>query len=128
MLCARQAGVSSFEAKLMTDQHILILNTCPEDVTAAKIATVLVEERLAACVNRVSRMASTYWWQGKLVTDTEALLMIKTTAALFERVSRRLHELHPYELPEVVALPFSQGSERYFGWLSQSVAPSGGTS
>jgi periplasmic divalent cation tolerance protein len=107
----------------MNEQYILVLCTCPEDVVAARIATTLVEERLAACVNRLSRMASTYRWEGKVQTETETLLMIKTSAGRFEALSRRIHELHPYEVPEVLALPLVEGSERYLAWLGQSLAP-----
>jgi periplasmic divalent cation tolerance protein len=107
----------------MSDQYILVLCTCPNDVEAARIANVLVEERLAACVNRLARMNSTYRWQGKVMTETEALLMIKTSAVKFDDLSRRIHELHPYEVPEVLALPFVRGSERYVAWLGQSLAP-----
>jgi periplasmic divalent cation tolerance protein len=106
----------------MTDKYILVLCTCPEDVVAARIANTLVEERLAACVNRLSRMTSTYRWEGKVQSETEALLMIKTTAGLLERLGERIKELHPYELPEVIALPIEGGSERYLAWLGQSVA------
>ena len=107
----------------MTEKHILVLCTCPEDVVAARIATTLVEEKLAACVNRLSRMSSTYRWEDKVQTETEALLMIKTTARLFAPLSERIHALHPYEVPEVIALPIENGSERYLAWLGQSVAP-----
>lgn len=107
----------------MSDQYILVFCTCPNDVEAARLANVLVEERLAACVNRLPRMNSTYRWQGKVMTETEALLMIKTRAAQFDALSRRIHELHPYDVPEVMALPFVRGSERYLAWLGQSLAP-----
>ncbi len=106
----------------MTDKYILVLCTCPEDVVAARIANTLVEERLAACVNRLSRMSSTYRWEGKVVTETEALLLIKTSERLLDLLSQRIGELHPYELPEVIALPIEGGSERYLAWLGQSVA------
>lgn len=106
----------------MSEKHILVLCTCPEDVVAARIATALVEEALAACVNRIPRMVSTYRWEGKVKTDTEALLLIKTADRLLDRLTQRIHELHPYELPEVIALPVEGGSERYLAWLGQSVA------
>ncbi|HSC06297.1 MAG TPA: divalent-cation tolerance protein CutA [Steroidobacteraceae bacterium] len=107
----------------MTEKYILVLCTCPEDVVAARIANHLVEEKLAACVNRLSRMTSTYRWEDKVQTETEALLMIKTAERLLEPLSARIRELHPYELPEVIALPIEGGSERYLAWLGQSVAP-----
>ena len=106
----------------MMEKYILVLCTCPEDIVAARIANALVEEKLAACVNRLSRMTSTYRWEGKVRSETEALLMIKTTERLLERLGERIRELHPYELPEVIALPIEGGSERYLAWLGQSVA------
>lgn len=106
----------------MTEKYILVLCTCPEDVVAARIANALVEERLAACVNRLSRMSSTYRWEGKVRTETEALLLIKTVDRLRDRLTQRIQELHPYELPEVITLPIEGGSERYLAWLGQNVA------
>lgn len=105
----------------MTDKYILVLCTCPEDVVAAKIATTLVEESLAACVNRFPRMVSIYRFEGKVESDTESLLLIKTAERLLDRLTKRILELHPYKVPEVIALPIQGGSERYLEWLGQSV-------
>jgi periplasmic divalent cation tolerance protein len=107
----------------MAEKYILVLCTCPEDVVASRIGTTLVEEHLASCVNRLSRMVSTYWWKGKLETDTESLLMIKTSERLLPRLSKRIEELHPAELPELITLPITGGSERYLEWLGQNLAP-----
>jgi periplasmic divalent cation tolerance protein len=107
----------------MTEKYILVFCTCPEDVVASRIASTLVEERLASCVNRLPRMVSSYWWKGKVETDTEALLIIKTSERLLPRLSQRIHELHPAELPEVITLPITGGSERYLEWLGQNLAP-----
>jgi periplasmic divalent cation tolerance protein len=109
-------------ANPMTEKYILVLCTCPEDVVASRIGTTLVEEHLASCVSRLSRMVSTYWWKGKMETDTEALLMIKTSERLLPRLSKRIEELHPAELPEVITLPITGGSERYLEWLGQNLA------
>jgi periplasmic divalent cation tolerance protein len=106
----------------MTEKYILVLCTCPEDVVGARIANTLVEEKLAACVNRLPRVSSTYRWEGKVQSETETLLMIKTAERLLEPLGKRIRELHPYELPEVIALPIEGGSERYLAWLGQSVA------
>ena len=130
MTGARVAGIlpchlgrCQIEANSMTEKYILVLCTCPEDVIASRIGTTLVEEHLASCVNRLSRMVSTYWWKGKMETDTEALLMIKTSERLLPRLSKRIEELHPAELPEVITLPITGGSERYLEWLGQNLAP-----
>lgn len=107
----------------MTEKYILVLCTCPDDVVAAKIATILVNERLAACVNRIPRMVSTYWWKDKVQTDTESLLIVKTADRLLDRLAQRIHDLHPYEIPEVIKLPIEGGSERYLAWIGQSIVP-----
>jgi periplasmic divalent cation tolerance protein len=96
--------------------------TCPDDVAAAKIANALVSERLAACVTRLPRVTATYRWQEEVKTESEALLLIKTVDRLLDRLTKRIHDLHPYELPEVIKLPIDGGSERYLAWISQSVA------
>ena len=110
------------QAKSLNEKYILVLCTCPEDIVAGKLATALVEERLAACVNRLSRMTSTYRWEGQVQTESESLLVIKTARRLFDRLAQRIGELHPYEVPEIIALPVEAGSERYLAWIGQNVA------
>jgi periplasmic divalent cation tolerance protein len=101
---------------------LLCLATCPDAETAARIARVLVEERLAACVNRVPGITSTYRWQGQIHEDAEVLLLIKTTHARFEALRARLVELHPYELPELVAVGIADGLPAYLDWLAHETA------
>lgn len=102
----------------MTVPEILLcLCTCPDTDSAQKLAEALVGERLAACVNRLPGVLSTYCWQGQVNTDGEELLLIKTTAARFEALKARLLELHPYELPELIALPIERGHAAYLDWL-----------
>ncbi|MBD8897379.1 divalent-cation tolerance protein CutA [Rhodanobacter sp. DHG33] len=102
----------------MTVPEILLcLCTCPDTDSAQKLAEALVGERLAACVNRLPGVLSTYRWQGQVNTDGEELLLIKTTAARFEALKARLLELHPYELPELIALPIERGHAAYLDWL-----------
>lgn len=72
---------------------------------------------LAACVNRVGPLRSTYRWQGKLRDDAEFLLVIKTSPRRYPRLERRLSEIHPYDLPEIVALPVTRGSAEYLAWM-----------
>lgn len=102
---------------------LLCLSTCPDAETAARIARVLVEEHLAACVNRVPGIASTYCWQGKIHDDTEVLLLIKTTRERFDALRTRLVELHPYELPELIALGIADGHAPYLDWISAATRP-----
>lgn len=105
----------------MTEQVIVGLSTCPNEATARRIAEALVNERLATCVNRVSGVASTYFWDGRLQDDAEILLIIKTTAARQAKLAARLKVLHPYELPELVILPVSGGNEQYLQWVRTGV-------
>lgn len=97
---------------------LLILCTCPDGESAARIARVLVEEHLAACVNRVPGLTSVYRWQGEIHEDGEVLLLIKTRRELFEALRARLVALHPYDVPEVIALEITAGHAPYLEWLS----------
>ena len=97
--------------------------TCPDADSAARIARALVDERLAACVTRLPGTRSCYRWEGKVEEATEELLMIKTTAARLEALERRLHELHPYETPELLTVPAGGGRD-YLDWVAAEVAPS----
>ena len=103
-------------------EPLLCLSTCPDAETAAKIAHVLVEERLAACVNRLSGIQSTYSWQGEIHEDVEVLLLIKTTRERFAALRGRLMELHPYEVPELIALDIIDGSPAYLDWIARETA------
>ncbi|MDO1529334.1 divalent-cation tolerance protein CutA [Fulvimonas sp. R45] len=99
------------------DVVLLCYCTCPDAASAQAIATALVGERLAACVNRLPGVASTYRWRGEVTTDHEELLLVKTTATRFEALKARLLELHPYALPELVAVPVERGHAGYLDWV-----------
>jgi periplasmic divalent cation tolerance protein len=101
---------------------VLVLCTCPDDSVALDIARVLVTEGLAACVNRSPGLASIYLWQGQLCEQSEQLLMIKTTPARYEALEMRLKALHPYEIPEIIAIPVVTGSSQYLAWLGATTA------
>ena len=96
---------------------LLVLSTAPDRATAERIAGALIEERLAACVNIVPGVSSIYRWKGKIERDAEVLCLIKTRASLLTKLSRRLTALHPYDVPEVIALPISGGAKPYLKWL-----------
>jgi periplasmic divalent cation tolerance protein len=96
--------------------------TAPDVETGTRIARVLVEERLAACVNLVSGIRSIYRWQGSLQEDAEVLLVVKTRADRSADLADRVAELHPYELPEVVLLPAVGGSLPYLDWVREEAA------
>ncbi|MFX0114139.1 MAG: divalent-cation tolerance protein CutA [Candidatus Hodarchaeota archaeon] len=95
---------------------IVVFVTCPAD-SSKEIATKIVEERLAACVNVVEGVESFYWWQTNLETDTEAFLIMKTKLELFKSLEELLRSIHPYENPEIIALPIIQGSSKYLEWI-----------
>lgn len=99
------------------------LCTCPDPASAARIADALVGERLAACVNVLPGVQSVYRWQGQVERASEVLLLIKTTQARLEALSARLVELHPYELPEVIAVDIAGGLPGYLAWIEDATAP-----
>ena len=86
-----------------------------------RLAHALVEERLAACVNRVKQVQSVYRWQGKVEQSGEELLIVKTKRELFGRLKKRVQELHSYSVPEIIALPIVEGSENYLKWLGDQL-------
>ena len=102
----------------MSAEILLALCTCPDDTTAEGIARTLVQERLAACVNRIPGLTSVYLWQGRVEQDRETLLLIKTTDARFAALASRLRALHPYDLPEIIAIPVTKGLPEYLQWVS----------
>lgn len=101
---------------------IVVYVTAGSTAEADRLAQVLVEERLAACVNRVGPVRSVYRWRGKVERSEEELLIIKTRKELFAALQKRVRELHSYDVPEIIALPIIAGSEGYLRWLSEQVA------
>jgi len=101
----------------------VVLVTAPDLDTAARLGRALVEERLAACVNLVPGLRSIYRWEGALQDEAEVLLLVKTRADRLEALAVRVKELHPYALPEVLALPATGGSPAYLDWLRTESAP-----
>ncbi len=106
----------------MTKETMVVLTTCGNEQDASALARVLVERRLAACVNAVSRVSSTYRWKGEVQQDQETLLIIKTTVRRLTAVEKTIREESKYELPEVIALPVQGGSADYLAWVAESVA------
>lgn len=97
---------------------ILVLCTCPDEACAARLAQTLVAERLAACVNRIPGITSTYRWKGEIHDDGEVLLLIKSTRECFEVLRARIVALHPYELPEAIAVDIASGHAPYLDWIA----------
>lgn len=104
----------------MTDKRI-VLSTCGSQAEAAKIARHLVENRLAACVNVIPQINSTYRWEGKVESTQEWLLLVKTTAEKFADVCDTIRSLHSYNLPECIALSIEDGSSEYLRWIDDSM-------
>lgn len=104
-------------------EHHVILCTCPDDATARDLAGRVVEEKLAACVNILPGLTSVYEWQGRVETDPETLLIIKTAGDRVAALTDRLATLHPYDVPEVIALPIEAGLPAYLQWLVDETRP-----
>jgi periplasmic divalent cation tolerance protein len=102
-------------------QFVIVLTTFPADEDAAALARALVTERLAACVNVLSAMTSTYRWEDNVEVVNEQQLVIKTKATQVEALKARINELHPYNVPEVLVLPVVDGAPTYLEWLQQSI-------
>jgi periplasmic divalent cation tolerance protein len=100
---------------------VLVLSTVGTREDAERIAAALVDERLAACVNVVPGLASTYRWKNAVQRDEELLLLIKTRAEHVEDLGARLRALHPYEVPELIVLPIAGGHGPYLDWIRDSV-------
>ena len=103
-------------------QTCVVLVTTGSEAEAETIATALLEERLAACVNILSPVRSLYRWQGKIADDREWLLVIKTRAERFAAVESRVRSLHSYEVPEVISLPLLAGATGYLDWILAETA------
>ena len=107
----------------MPTDAIAILCTVPDQALADRLAQALVEDRLAACVNALPGVTSHYRWQGKVERAAEVLLVIKTERARFDAVCEKVRALHPYAVPELIALPIGAGAPDYLAWLTENSAP-----
>jgi len=102
-------------------EFIMVYITVGSSEEGDRLARALVEERLAACVNRIRPVQSVYRWQGKVEQSEEELLIIKTGEHLFERLKKRVEELHSYSVPEIIAVPILKGNESYLHWLGEQL-------
>eukprot|EP00250_Pteridium_aquilinum_P011879 c20364_g1_i3 orf=325-960(-) len=100
--------------------NIVVYVTVPNKDAGKDLANSIVSARLAACVNQVPGVESTYWWEGKVETDSEVLLIIKTKESLLQALTQHVKENHKYEVPEVIALPIIGGNPAYLKWLEDS--------
>lgn len=104
----------------MESQPLVVYCTCPDQTVAERIAETVVRERLAACANIVPGLISIYRWQGQVQRAVELLLIMKTREVVYWLLETRIRELHPYDVPEIVALPIQAGSATYLDWLAEN--------
>lgn len=120
-----QSNVQGIRSQTMADvsstvPSIVVYVTVPNKEEGKKLAQSIIKEKLAGCVNRVPGIESIYWWNDKIETDAEELLIIKTRQSLLEALTAHVKANHPYEVPEVIALPISGGNHDYLKWLKES--------
>ncbi len=102
----------------MDVEFILVLITCPNKEVSEQVASALLDQKLAACVNTMTPVTSLYTWKGEINRDEEILLIVKSRADLFEgELIPAVKGIHPYDVPEIIALPIIMGSEDYLGWI-----------
>lgn len=104
------------------NELIIVLCTVPDEAAAQKLAQGLVEERLAACVNAIPGLKSFYRWQGKIEVDPEIQLLIKTRRARFDDLAAWINANHPYDVPEIVAIPAERVSDNYLAWALEQTS------
>ena len=102
-------------------KHVAVLVTAPDLKTARKLSKAALRGRLIACANLIRNIESHYWWQGRIETGTEVLMVLKTTAARLSALEKLIVTIHPYDTPEFVVLPLTGGHARYLRWLEESV-------
>lgn len=116
------ANISGNKMSVAEESYIVIYCTCPDSATAETLAGTLLQEKLIACANLIPGLESHYWWKGKIQKDKEVLLIMKTTHSLFKAIELLIQNNHPYQVPEIIALPIVKGSSSYLSWIQGSVA------
>ncbi|MDO8464784.1 MAG: divalent-cation tolerance protein CutA [Gallionella sp.] len=101
---------------------LLVITNLPDAQAAGQLAQRLIEERVAACVNQLAPCTSTYRWQGSIETAAEVPLLIKTTRTAYPRLEQLIRDVHPYELPEIIAVPVTAGLPAYLDWVTQETS------
>jgi periplasmic divalent cation tolerance protein len=104
-------------------QKLLVLTNLPDRASAERLAELIVERRLAACVNILAPCRSVYRWKGAVQRDEEHPMLIKTTAERYGALEQALREAHPYELPEIIAVPIGGGLPAYLDWVTAETSP-----
>ncbi len=104
---------------IMMAEHIQVLTTTESEEDARRIARALLDKKLAACLQIIGPIKSIYRWKGEIVEGEEWLCLIKTRSELYQRVEREILEMHPYEVPEIIAVPVSNGHSEYLRWIDE---------
>jgi periplasmic divalent cation tolerance protein len=117
------AGPDAEAAAQVIDNVLIVLTNCPDAEVADRIARTLVEQKLAACVNRLPAVDSVYRWQGAVERAVEVPLLIKTTRERLPEVQEAIRALHPYEVPEIIAIPVVAGLPVYLRWVVDETQP-----
>ncbi len=112
--------VSEYIISGVMEGYLVVLITAPTD-RGEELANFIVENKLGACVNVVPEVKSLYWWKGKIEKDSEALLIVKTSSGRFRELLRKIKEVHPYTVPEIIALPVFGGNPDYLNWIEESL-------
>lgn len=99
------------------NEILLVITNLPDAPSAERLARHLIDERAAACVNQFAPCTSTYRWRGNIESATEVPLLIKTTRTAYPRLEKLIRAVHPYELPEIIAVPVTAGLPAYLGWI-----------
>lgn len=102
----------------MPDPAIIVVTQVPDRAVAADLARVLLEQRLAACVNIGAPIESIYHWRGRIETGEEIPVVIKTRSVLYSEVEAAVRKIHPYDTPEIIAIPVVDGDARYLAWIA----------
>lgn len=111
------------EAKDTLDKIIAVLITVPTEVIAQEVANLLLDSRLAACISYIPSVKSIYRWKGQIESSNEFLIIAKTRGSLFEKVKVTVKPIHPYELPEIIAMEISHGLDDYCQWILSETLP-----
>ncbi|HID47587.1 MAG TPA: divalent-cation tolerance protein CutA [Methanothermococcus okinawensis] len=102
-------------------EYIVVFITVPNVEVGEKIGHTLIKEKLAVCINITSEVKSIYFWKGNIEEDREHLLVVKTRRDRFESLEKKIKEIHPYEVPEIIALPVILGSKDYLNWIEETL-------